>query len=323
MPSTNKTPNYQLTQFTGTDKPSWLQDYNSDMAKIDEELKTLADNSGINISVVQDTGTSTTSVMSQNAVSANLNTLSTNISTKQPILVAGVNIKNVGGQSLIPTPGATGETNITFKTINNQSIIGSGNIDIDSSDINVVQSTGTSTTSVMSQNAVTTALQNKANSSDIPTLSQSTGTSTSSTMSQNAITTTINNIPTFSAQKTAYSGIKTASGTTPSSIITTPSLKNNTTYLIIASASLAAQASSTTEVNVVAGLRQSAAQFPNNDVLKSTTCYITTNKPQSVTIASIFTTGANGSTNVSFIGYTESEATAQFSNPNIVAIELP
>ena len=47
-------------------------------------------------------------------------------------------------------------TNI--KTINNESILGSGNIDIQGgSDINVVQTTGTSTTDVMSQNAVTNA----------------------------------------------------------------------------------------------------------------------------------------------------------------------
>ena len=53
-------------------------------------------------------------------------------------------------------------TNI--KTINNQSLLGSGNIDIQSgSDINVVQTTGASTTDVMSQNAVTTQLNNKAN----------------------------------------------------------------------------------------------------------------------------------------------------------------
>ena len=35
MSSTNKTANYELSQFLGTDKPAWLTDYNSDMAKID------------------------------------------------------------------------------------------------------------------------------------------------------------------------------------------------------------------------------------------------------------------------------------------------
>ena len=35
MASTNKTTNLELSQFLGTDKPSWLGDYNTDMSKID------------------------------------------------------------------------------------------------------------------------------------------------------------------------------------------------------------------------------------------------------------------------------------------------
>lgn len=35
MSSTNKTTNYDLSQFVGTDKPAWLTDYNQDMTKID------------------------------------------------------------------------------------------------------------------------------------------------------------------------------------------------------------------------------------------------------------------------------------------------
>ena len=35
MSSTNKTTNYNLSQFIGTDKPAWLTDYNADMSKID------------------------------------------------------------------------------------------------------------------------------------------------------------------------------------------------------------------------------------------------------------------------------------------------
>ena len=43
MASTNKTSNYNLSQFIGTDKPAWLQDYNQDMSKIDGQMKTNAD----------------------------------------------------------------------------------------------------------------------------------------------------------------------------------------------------------------------------------------------------------------------------------------
>ena len=40
MSSTNKTTNYELSQFIGTDKPAWLTDYNADMSKIDAGVHT-------------------------------------------------------------------------------------------------------------------------------------------------------------------------------------------------------------------------------------------------------------------------------------------
>lgn len=40
MSSTNKTTNYELSQFIGTDKPAWLSDYNGDMSKIDTGIHT-------------------------------------------------------------------------------------------------------------------------------------------------------------------------------------------------------------------------------------------------------------------------------------------
>lgn len=43
MASTNKTENYDLSRFVGTDHPTWLGDYNSDMEKIDAQLKQNAD----------------------------------------------------------------------------------------------------------------------------------------------------------------------------------------------------------------------------------------------------------------------------------------
>ena len=39
MSSTNKTTNYKLSQYIGTDKPTYLGDYNSDMSKIDTQMK--------------------------------------------------------------------------------------------------------------------------------------------------------------------------------------------------------------------------------------------------------------------------------------------
>lgn len=43
MTATNHTENYNLSQFTGTDRPTWLGDYNSDMTKIDAQMKANAD----------------------------------------------------------------------------------------------------------------------------------------------------------------------------------------------------------------------------------------------------------------------------------------
>lgn len=43
MTATNHTNNYNLSQFVGTDRPTWLGDYNSDMTKIDAQMKANAD----------------------------------------------------------------------------------------------------------------------------------------------------------------------------------------------------------------------------------------------------------------------------------------
>lgn len=43
MTATNHTENYNLSQFVGTDRPTWLVDYNGDMVKIDTQLKQNAD----------------------------------------------------------------------------------------------------------------------------------------------------------------------------------------------------------------------------------------------------------------------------------------
>lgn len=43
MTATNHTNNYNLSQFVGTDRPTWSGDYNGDMAKIDAQMKANAD----------------------------------------------------------------------------------------------------------------------------------------------------------------------------------------------------------------------------------------------------------------------------------------
>ena len=70
MSSTNKTTNYNLSQFIGSDKPTYLGDYNSDMQKIDNAMKTNSDN----IQTVASTA---------NTASENANTALTNASNAQ------------------------------------------------------------------------------------------------------------------------------------------------------------------------------------------------------------------------------------------------
>ena len=43
MATTNHTDNYNLSQFVGPDRPTWLGDYNDDMEKIDAQMKANAD----------------------------------------------------------------------------------------------------------------------------------------------------------------------------------------------------------------------------------------------------------------------------------------
>lgn len=43
MTAAKHTANYGLSQFAGTDRPTWLGDYNSDMSKIDAQIKQNAD----------------------------------------------------------------------------------------------------------------------------------------------------------------------------------------------------------------------------------------------------------------------------------------
>lgn len=50
MASTNKTTNYELSQYIGTDKPTYLVDYNGDMQKIDTGIKGAYDRGSTGIS---------------------------------------------------------------------------------------------------------------------------------------------------------------------------------------------------------------------------------------------------------------------------------
>ena len=78
MASTNKTTNYELSQYIGTDKPTYLSDYNGDMYKIDAQMKVNADNVATAISSAQ---TATTTANQANTTANSANTTANSAST--------------------------------------------------------------------------------------------------------------------------------------------------------------------------------------------------------------------------------------------------
>ena len=82
--STNKTANYELPQFVGTDKPTWLGDFNEAMADIDAGMHENASDIASMASDVA-TATSTASQASQDVttLTGTVNTLSSTVSSVQ------------------------------------------------------------------------------------------------------------------------------------------------------------------------------------------------------------------------------------------------
>lgn len=82
MGATNKTTYYELSQFIGTDKPAWLQDYNGDMLKIDTGInaaKVAADNAANAASAAQ--GDATTALGGVSSLNTTVGTISTTLGT--------------------------------------------------------------------------------------------------------------------------------------------------------------------------------------------------------------------------------------------------
>lgn len=125
MGSTNKTTNYELSQYIGTDKPSWLNDYNNDMLKIDTQMKANATAAGN----AQTTANSADGKADTNTQA--ISTLNTQINTPDTGLaatvaghttdIAGINGKI--GSTILPTTaqtltGAVAELDGDISTIN-------------------------------------------------------------------------------------------------------------------------------------------------------------------------------------------------------------
>lgn len=102
MSSTNKTSNYELSQFLGTDKPAWLSDYNSDMSKIDTQMKANAD-------------AATAAGGAASTANTNIGTLASLTTTDKTSVVAAVNEVDAHADTAQNTAN---EANITASTAN-------------------------------------------------------------------------------------------------------------------------------------------------------------------------------------------------------------
>lgn len=86
MASTNKTTNYDLSQYIGTDKPTYLTDYNQDMSKIDAGIHAAKSEADTNASAIGTLSSLTTTaktscVAAINEVDADVATNTNNIAT--------------------------------------------------------------------------------------------------------------------------------------------------------------------------------------------------------------------------------------------------
>lgn len=134
-------------------------DYNNFLTTVGT-VEQMVDNGLSNLKVVQEKGTSTSDVMSQLAVTGQLNDLDKRVSDIEEG-GAGGSLKTINGESLkgegdIKLQVAL-ESGKTIKTVNGQSLLGEGDIVIEGSGeaVSIVQEMGQSTISVMSQKAVT------------------------------------------------------------------------------------------------------------------------------------------------------------------------
>lgn len=114
MSSTNKTTNYQLSQFVGNDIPSWLNDYNGDMRKIDTAIKEVAVAGGDNASAISEiestVGRHTTEISGINSTVNSLSGRVLGIEDKIPDTASAQN-KLITAQELPEIPSIEGLEN--------------------------------------------------------------------------------------------------------------------------------------------------------------------------------------------------------------------
>ncbi len=95
MSSTNKTDNYQLSQFVGTDIPSILNDYNGDMRKIDSAIHNASVAGGDNATAIAELQTATARMNTEiSGINSNVNTLSGKVLGVESVIPATASAEN-------------------------------------------------------------------------------------------------------------------------------------------------------------------------------------------------------------------------------------
>lgn len=147
MSATNHTQNYDLSQFVGGDIPSWLNDYNGDMSKIDAAIASVAQGSGdvaadvaslksrmtaaeadidsaeSNIATLQSTTSTQGAAITQNA--NNITTTNNNVSALDTRVTA---LEQAGsGATVVSGTLTAGQTSLT---LSDESILASSFIDV-------------------------------------------------------------------------------------------------------------------------------------------------------------------------------------------------
>ena len=110
MASTNKTTNYELSQYVGSDKPTYLTDYNQDMSKIDAGIHAAKSEADTNATSIGDLTTLTTTAKSSlvaaaNEIDADVATNTNNIATNTSNIAT--NTTHIGTVSNLTTTAKT------------------------------------------------------------------------------------------------------------------------------------------------------------------------------------------------------------------------
>ena len=110
MSSTNKTDNYQLSQFVGSDIPSILNDYNGDMRKIDTAIHNASVAGGDNATAIAELQTTTNRMSTEmGGINSTVNTLSGKVLGIEEVIPATASEQNklLTAQELPEIPSIT------------------------------------------------------------------------------------------------------------------------------------------------------------------------------------------------------------------------